>query len=76
MIAQNLKLDIYHDVYESVFRFLQCNENGYDGEKDRQSILLTLVIIGLLPMILRIFFYALEAFVLVVKTNHYTAFQI
>jgi hypothetical protein len=36
---QNSELGISHGIYENAFHFLQCNGNGRDGEKVRQTIL-------------------------------------
>jgi hypothetical protein len=38
MTIQNLELGIFHGIYENAFRSLQCNENGRDDEKARQTI--------------------------------------
>ena len=53
MIVQNLGLGISHGIYENAFHFLQCNGNGRDGEKVRQTILWSLAVIKLLTMKLK-----------------------
>ncbi|MFP4026095.1 MAG: hypothetical protein ACLFVR_16360 [Thiohalospira sp.] len=61
MTIQSLVSGIFHGIYENAFRFLQCNENGHDGEKFHQTILWSLAVIKLLPMKLKSYVLLFDA---------------
>lgn len=45
MTIQNLELGIFHAARRNDFRCFRYYENGHDGEKDRQAVLMTSVVI-------------------------------